>query len=408
MSSPAAPTASHPVAAGVARLRTQVADLNQTPVWSMTPTETAQALADATRLRAQADELTLRLAAHADTTQAGVETGATSTAVYWAHTTHQTQRATATAMKLAHALERHDTIAAALAKGVILTDQAQVIVEAVDALPEDLPPEVRAEARAHLLGQAEHHDARALRILGRRILDVLAPEVGEAHEAKALEAEERRAEQKARLTLHDDGHGATYGRFQIPTHVADRFRKQLGAIANPQAGGEGSTPHGMGLALIEYVQRYPVDRLPDSGGLDATVVVTMTLETLMGGLKAAQLDTGTRISPALARTLACQAGVIPAVLGTRSQVLDLGRKARFHTKAQRIALAVQHGGCYAQGCERPSAWCQAHHLTPWSKGGDTTVEDGVLLCRRHHTLAHHPNYSMTHLPGGKVAFTKRE
>ncbi|MCD4535428.1 HNH endonuclease, partial [Nocardioides sp. cx-169] len=138
MSSPATPTASHPVAAGVARLREQVADLNQTPVWSMTPTETAQALADATRLRAQADELTLRLAAHADATRVGVETGATSTAVYWANTTRQTPRATAAAMKLAQALERHDTVAAALAGGVILTDQAQVVVEAVDALPDDV------------------------------------------------------------------------------------------------------------------------------------------------------------------------------------------------------------------------------------------------------------------------------
>ncbi|MCD4533952.1 13E12 repeat family protein [Nocardioides sp. cx-169] len=188
-------------------------------------------------------------------------------------------------MKLAQALERHDTVAAALAAGVILTDQAQVVVEAVDALPDDVQPEVRAQARAHLLAQAAHHDARALRILGRRILDVLAPEVGEAQEAKALEAEERRAEQKARLTLHDDGHGTTYGRFQVPTHVADRFRKQLGAIANPKAGGDGSSPHGMGLALIEYVQRYPTDRLPTSGGMDATVVVTMTLETLLGGLR---------------------------------------------------------------------------------------------------------------------------
>ncbi|WP_269211727.1 HNH endonuclease signature motif containing protein [Nocardioides sp. cx-169] len=162
------------------------------------------------------------------------------------------------------------------------------------------------------------------------------------------------------------------------------------------------------MAFIAYLERYPTDRLPQSGGLDATVVVTMTLDTLMGGLKAAQLDTGTRISPALARTLACQAGVIPVVLGTRSQVLDLGRRRRFHTKAQRIALAVQHGGCYTEGCERPSAWCEAHHLTPWSQGGDTSVNDGALLCRRHHTLAHHPHYDMTHLPGGKVAFTKRE
>ncbi|WP_269211728.1 DUF222 domain-containing protein [Nocardioides sp. cx-169] len=222
MSSPATPTASHLVAAGVARLRTQVADLNQTPVWSMTPTETAQALGDATRLRAQADELTLRLAAHADATQVGLDTGATTTAVHWANTTRQTQRETASKMKLAKALEHHETVAEALAKGVILTDQAQVIVEAVDALPEGLQPQVRLEARDHLLAQAAHHDAKALRVLGRRILDVVAPEVGEAQEAKQLKAEERRAEQRARLTLHDDGHGTTYGRFQIPTHVADR------------------------------------------------------------------------------------------------------------------------------------------------------------------------------------------
>jgi hypothetical protein len=100
--------------------------------------------------------------------------------------------------------------------------------------------------------------------------------------------------------------------------------------------------------------------------------------------------------------------VIPVVLGGKSQVLDVGRRRRFHTKAQRIALAVQHGGCYADGCERPSAWCHAHHLDPWSMGGNTSVERGALLCARHHTLAHHPDYDTTHLPGGKVALTRRE
>jgi hypothetical protein len=89
--------------------------------------------------------------------------------------------------------------------------------------------------------------------MGRRILDVVAPEIGEAQEAKALAAEERQAEQSARLTMHDAGHGVTHGRFAIPTHVADQWRKGLQAIASPRAGGEGATPHGMGLALVEYV-----------------------------------------------------------------------------------------------------------------------------------------------------------
>ncbi|MDO9495352.1 MAG: hypothetical protein Q7J48_06600, partial [Nocardioides sp.] len=58
--------------------------------------------------------------------------------------------------------------------------------EAVDALPEDIDPDIRVQACDHLLDAAKHFDAKALRIQGRRILDVVAPEVGEAEEAKRL------------------------------------------------------------------------------------------------------------------------------------------------------------------------------------------------------------------------------
>ena len=125
---------------------------------------------------------------------------------------------------------------------------------------------------------------------------------------------------------------------------------------------------------------YPADHAPHAGGVSATVAVTMTVDTLMGGLKAAQLDTGDRISPGLARRLACRAGIIPAVLGSNSQVLDLGRKTRFHTEPQRIALALEQGGCTAEGCDWPPGMCHAHHDQPFSAGGDTSVKNGRLLC----------------------------
>ena len=163
----------------------------------------------------------------------------------------------------------------------------------------------------------------------------------------------------------------------------------------------------MGQAFLEYVGRYPTDRLPNAGGMSATVVVTMTLETLMGGLKAAQLDTGHRISPGLARKLACEAGIIPAVLGSKSQVLDLGRKTRFHTEPQRIALAIEQGGCTVQGCDWPPGMCHTHHHQPWSQGGATDLKNGRLLCPRHHARAHDPGYTMTRLPNAKVAFHRR-
>jgi hypothetical protein len=216
--------------------------------------------------------------------------------------------------------------------------------------------------------------------------------------------------------MSDDGHGKSHGRFTVPSHIGDMLKKALLAYAAPKhrASVEGQAPEPgrptaqkMGEAFCEYISRYPTDQLPHAGGVNATVVVTMPLETLMGGLAAAQLDTGHRISPGLARRLACEAGFIPAVLGGPSQVLDLGRKTRFYTEPQRIALAIEQGGCTAEGCDWPPGMCHAHHDIPFSKGGATSLKNGRLLCPHHHTRAHDPTYTMTKLPGGKVAFHPR-
>jgi len=193
------------------------------------------------------------------------------------------------------------------------------------------------------------------------------------------------------------------------------LRKALAALAAPKhvaatddsAGEPRSGPERMGRAFCEYVERYPSGRLPAAGGVNASVVVTLDLSTLLGGLRAASLDTGERISAGLARRLACEAGLIPAVLGGRSQVLDLGRRQRFHTESQRIALGLEQGGCTATGCDWPPGRCHAHHDIAWSKGGPTSVADGRLLCPRHHARAHDPTYTVTQVPGGKIAFTRR-
>jgi hypothetical protein len=167
----------------------------------------------------------------------------------------------------------------------------------------------------------------------------------------------------------------------------------------------------LGAAFCELLERLPADRLPTSGGVSATVVVTLDHDRLLSGLGAAQLDTGHAISAAAARRLACEAGIVPAVyrrvLGGPSVVLDLGRKTRLHTEAQRLALAIRDGGCTAEGCDRPPGWCHAHHDTPWAAGGTTTVDNGRLLCAHHHHRAHDPRYQTTHLPTGKVAFHRR-
>ena len=133
----------------------------------------------------------------------------------------------------------------------------------------------------------------------------------------------------------------------------------------------------------------------------------MTIEALMGGLQAAGLCEGTRISAGEARRLACTAGIIPVVLGGPSEPLDIGRGRRFHTKPQRIAMGLRDGGCTTLGCDRPPAMCHAHHNQPWGRGGVTNVKDGRLLCQRHHTLAHDHRYQTKNTPNGNIAFTRR-
>jgi len=400
----------NPIAVAIAQAKAALAAVLDAPAWSMSGATTRDSLLELTQLTSMVEGLEVKVVAHAHQSGAADDVGATSVGAWWAHQTKMTAAEAHRRVKHAVAMdERHQPVVTALASGGLRPDQAGVVVHAVDALPDDIDPTVRAQAREHLLAAAAHHDAKALHFLGKQILDVVAPEVGEAQLAKQLDAEERAAEKVQRLTMFDDSNGKTHGKFILPTWQADILRKALQALASPRReGGEGATPEGMGKAFGDYIVRYPTDQVPDAGGVCATVVVTMTIETLMGGLAAASLDTGTRISPGLARKLACKAGIIPIVLGGESQVLDVGRKRRLHSETQRIALATRDGGCTTIGCDRPAAWCEAHHNTPWSHGGGTSVDQGRLLCSRHHHLAHHPSYVMKRHPGRKVSFTKRE
>lgn len=188
-----------------------------------------------------------------------------------------------------------------------------------------------------LLGLARDHDARDLKQIGRRILDVVAPEVGECHEATVLAAEEARADAGVELVLVDDGAGRCHGRFEAPSHVGKMLKRHLLALANP----------------ARHTEDELKDRTPLTAGVNSTVVVTMTLAQLRADVGTAQLDDGARMSASQARRLACEAGVIPAVLDTDSQPLDLGRRVRLFTKAQRVALGLRDGGCTARRAHRP-------------------------------------------------------
>ncbi len=171
--------------------------------------------------------------------------------------------------------------------------------------------------------------------------------------------------------------------------------------------------HRRGRALTELIEHLDTERL--TGKVAATVIITMTMEQAVGAAQAALVqksvrestgtllamtpsagaastDTGTLLSASAARRIACQAGILPAVLGGPGQILDLGRHHRFFSDPQRTALSVVYDTCAAEGCDRPFAWSELHHQHPWSKGGFTDLDLAIPLCGYHHRLIHDPHH----------------
>ena len=416
----------HQVDRGVAVIAGALTDLDKVSLIGLDQTATAASLVEIAAAEARLGELKHRVLAHASSVRVEEATGAATTATWLARATRTTVRSSRRAVHLAAALETYERLREGYAAGRVNTEQAEVIARALDALPADIPATVRAAAEQRLVDLAGHHDACDLRVLGDRVLDVVAPAVADAHEAARLAAEERAAARKTMLTMTPDGQGSVHGRFTVPELHAGMLRKQLLALvvhdkpalastpATAAEQGEGERPEPvkaataveLGAALCELLERLDGSQVPEMS-TGATVVVTMTLETLTGGLAAATLDTGDRIAAHTARRLACEAAIIPVVLDGRREVLDVGRRKRLFTRAQRIALATRDKGCTAAGCHTAAWFCHAHHDQPWAAGGTTDLANGRLLCPTHHRRAHDDRYQTRVLANNQIEFTLR-
>jgi HNH endonuclease len=104
-----------------------------------------------------------------------------------------------------------------------------------------------------------------------------------------------------------------------------------------------------------------------------------------------------------ARLQAAARRLPPAPGGAPAQPLEVGRTSRVVTPAQRAALVVRDGGCVVPGCERPPAWCEAHHLVHWLYGGRTDLENLALVCRAHHRAVHEGGWRLGRDPDGRLA-----
>ncbi|MEW9871012.1 DUF222 domain-containing protein [Arthrobacter sp. HS15c] len=94
------------------------------------------------------------------------------------------------------------------------------------------------------------------------------------------------------------------------------------------------------------------------------------------------------VTPSTVRKIACDADIIPVLLGSEGRILDIGRTTRIFPPHIRKAITARDQGCTFPGCTTPAPWCEAHHITYWSHGGSTSTDNGTLLCTHHHHLVH--------------------
>jgi len=327
-------------------------------------------------------------------------------------------------------LAAREAMATALAAGAVSPEQARVIADALADLPSDLDADLVEECEAALIAHAATLEPKALRTAGVRILAHVAPEVADAALLDKLHRDEERARRIRAFTMTPDGRGAYRLSGSLDTESAAIVRAAIDPLCRPIPG-PGSSPgerqqgerqqgerqrderqrdvrlpsQRRADALVEVCRlAMATDRLPNAGGQRPQVAVTADFDTLTKQLSVGRFDNGDLVTPATVRRLACDAGIIPAVLASTSEVLDLGRTMRLFNVPQRRALELRDRGCAFPHCDRPPRWCEAHHMRSWLEGGDTDLDNGVLLCAHHHRIIHHSDWQVRLGPDRRPEF----
>lgn len=303
--------------------------------------------------------------------------------------------------------ERHAQLREALLDGRVGVSNGAVCLTEMERLRHRLRPEAVPTVWEGLLVLAGLEGPRAIRALRPALL----ARHGSGDELEKLED---RARTQVRLsqpvTAADGLHEYA---LLLDTESRAVLEAALGPVSAPCPTDEvpDLRPSGQRRAegLMTLVRRAVAspESVPTSS--KATVFVTIDLEALQARMRAAgsgcggetddqdvvrggttvgSADAGSLLSPATMRRMACDGGVIPVVLGSMGEVLDLGREVRLFTPGQHRALWLRDRHCTIPGCSMPAQWCDAHHLVHWVDYGESEIRNGALLCGYHHSWVH--------------------
>ncbi len=280
------------------------------------------------------------------------------------------------------------TLADATDHGRLGAEHIKTIVETMAKIPPATQAAARDACEKALVDIAVDCDPNFLERAAQRILERADPD-GDLDDTTPA----------AKMGLDFGGRNIRTGLTPIKGHLDDHgvevVKKAIDALSAPRPESDGTkdtrTPanrraHGLVQALRGYLD---AGTGPAQGGERPHLTIILHWDAITGAITDAGYDTGGYLTPAQARRFLCDAQMIPLIMGSEGEVLDVGRKVRTFPPAIRRAIAARDRGCAWPGCDRPANWCDAHHVKFWSRDfGETSYFNGVLLCPFHHSEIH--------------------
>ncbi|WP_062524973.1 HNH endonuclease [Demequina rhizosphaerae] len=282
---------------------------------------------------------------------------------------------------------RYPAVAAALDAGEISADCGAQIITMLDSLSPDVPAEFKQDAAAQLVERATGLDAtRFARVVGRfkAALDV------EQHERNLTRMRTRR-----HLRIYENRAGMLVLNAELDPETAAPVRAALDKLVGDAMrasrdipGLDGRTTDQMRADSLADLARHALGCETTTALFGTTtVVVRATATDLQHGTGLGEVDGCTQpIGMTTVHRMITSGILVPALVGDNGEVLNLGRRQYPFSRAQRVALGERDGGCAF--CGAPPAWCEAHHIVYWSRGGRTDLANGVLLCSHCHHVIH--------------------
>ncbi len=112
-------------------------------------------------------------------------------------------------------------------------------------------------------------------------------------------------------------------------------------------------------------------------------------------------EDGTPVPLTEVARILCDAELTRIVVDADDVPVNLGRTVRLYSREQRRAIIARDRGCQFTGCTKPARWCEVHHIDWWDRDqGNTSVDNGILLCNFHHHEVHRDNLTVRRRPGG--------